>query len=137
MPTTSHRGDERRFATTAHKFHIPVMGTGFTIDTPLKVARFGIDSVIQIVDDILIEQMRKVHSGRAGEPYEKIGDDEEDARARRITAYLNLVHRLVQRQMEAVKDQPFEPGTDLTRYFEMLPELSMSHCASTAGLVPR
>lgn len=108
--------------TTLHDFHIPVMGTGFTIDTPLKVARFGIDSVIQIVDDVLIEQMRKVHSERAGEPYQEITDDEEDARARRITAYLNLVHLLVQRQMEVMRSLPFEPDNDLTRYFEMLPE---------------
>ena len=27
-----------------HTFHIPVMGTGYTIDTPLKVAHFGISS---------------------------------------------------------------------------------------------
>ncbi len=110
---------------TVHDFHIPVMGTGFTIDTPLKVARFGIDSVIQIVDDVLIEQMRKVHSERHGEPYEPIGDDADDARARRITAYLNLIHLLVERQMEVVKSESFEPGTDLTRYFEMLPEGSL------------
>ena len=37
-----------------HSFHIPVMGLGFTIDTPLKVAHYGIDSVISIVDDDLI-----------------------------------------------------------------------------------
>ena len=42
-----------------HSFHIPVMGIGFTIDTPLKVAPFCIDSVISIVDDIIIEQMRE------------------------------------------------------------------------------
>lgn len=107
---------------TVHEFHIPVMGTGFTIDTPLKVARFGIDSVIQIVDDVLIEQMRKFHSDLNGEPYEPIADGEDDARARRITAYLNLIHLLVERQMDAVKSESFEPGTDLTRYFEMLPE---------------
>ena len=106
---------------TVHDFHIPVMGTGFTIDTPLKVARFGIDSVIQIVDDVLIEQMRKFHSERHGEPYEAIADDADDARARRITAYLNLIHLLVERQMDAIRKEPFEPGTDLTRYFEMLP----------------
>jgi hypothetical protein len=98
------------------------MGTGFTIDTPLKVARFGIDSVIQIVDDVLIEQMRKVHSERNGESFEAIDDDDDDARARRITAYLNLIHMLVERQMDVVKNEPFEPGTDLTRYFEMLPQ---------------
>ena len=27
---------------SAHTFHIPVMGTGFTIDTPLRVAKYGI-----------------------------------------------------------------------------------------------
>jgi len=108
--------------TTVHGFHIPVMGTGFTIDTPLKVARFGIDSVIQIVDDILIEQMRKVHCERNGESFEAIDDDDDDARARRITAYLNLIHMLVERQMDVVKNEAFEPGTDLTRYFEMLPQ---------------
>ena len=106
---------------TVHDFHIPVMGTGFTIDTPLKVARFGIDSVIQIVDDVLIEQMRKFHSERNGEPFEAIADDEDDARARRITAYLNLINLLVERQMDGVRKESFEPGTDLTGYFEMLP----------------
>ncbi len=108
--------------TTVHEFHIPVMGTGFTIDTPLKVARYGIDSVIQIVDDVLIEQMRKVHSERNGEPYEDITDDDHDARARRITAYLNLIHQLVKRQTDTMKELPFEPESDLTRYFELLPE---------------
>ena len=47
--------------TQKHSFHIPVMGLGFTIDTPLKVSQFGIDSVISIVDDILIERMRKMY----------------------------------------------------------------------------
>jgi hypothetical protein len=30
----------------SHAFHIPVLGLGFSIDTPLKVARYGISSVI-------------------------------------------------------------------------------------------
>jgi hypothetical protein len=98
------------------------MGTGFTIDTPLRVARFGIDSVIQIVDDVLIEQMRKVHSIEAGEPYEEITDDQDDSRAQRITEYLNLIHRLVQQQTDQMRSLPFEADSDLTRYFEMLPE---------------
>ena len=42
----------------AHTFHIPVMGIGFTIDTPLKVSQYGIDSVISLVDDILLEKIR-------------------------------------------------------------------------------
>ena len=105
-----------------HTFHIPVMGTGFSIDTPLRVAKYGIASVISLVDDVLIEQMRKLHCRRAEEPYEEIARRDEDARARRITAYLNLVDRLVRRQVQALRESPFEAGSDITRYYEMLPE---------------
>jgi hypothetical protein len=43
----------------SHKFHIPDLGLGYSIDTPLKVGRDGISSVVSIVDDELIERMRK------------------------------------------------------------------------------
>ena len=65
-----------------HLFHIPVMGTGFSIDTPLKVAKFGISSAISLADDSLLEQMRKFHSDRLGLPYIEISDREQDFRAR-------------------------------------------------------
>lgn len=107
---------------TPHTFHIPVMGTGFTIDTPLKVARYGISSVISLVDDILIEQMRKFHCGQSGEIYEEIGPKVRDARALRITAYLNLMDRLVAAQTRRLQASPFESGSEITLYFEMLPE---------------
>ena len=58
-----------------HKFYIPVMGTGFTIDTPLKVARYGISSVVSLVDDVLIEQMRQRLSRNAGQSYAEIGNN--------------------------------------------------------------
>ena len=57
---------------SVHKFHIPVMGLGFTIDSPIKVAHFGIDSVISIVDDDLIEKMRKVYSEKYEYEYSQI-----------------------------------------------------------------
>ena len=41
-----------------HSFHIPVMGLAYTIDSPLRIAAKGIDSVISIVDDELVERMR-------------------------------------------------------------------------------
>ncbi len=87
----------------AHTFHIPVMGTGFTIDTPLSVAKYGISSVVSLVDDALIEQIRKFHCDREGQPYEEIASRDEDPRARRITAYLNLLDRLLTRQVEICK----------------------------------
>ena len=36
-----------------HNFHIPVMGLGFTIDTPLKVAKYGINSTVSIMENSL------------------------------------------------------------------------------------
>jgi hypothetical protein len=108
--------------TRPHSFHIPVMGTGFTIDTPLRVARYGISSVISLVDDVLIENVRRYHAEQAGEPYTEIRSNDEDARARRITAYLNLLDLLIQRQVRDLKAAPFEPGSEITRYYDLLPE---------------
>ena len=51
-------------ASPYHKFHIPVMGLGFTIDTPVKIARYGINSAISIVEDNLIEQMREFYCNK-------------------------------------------------------------------------
>jgi hypothetical protein len=107
-----------------HSFHIPVMGLGFTIDTPLKVARFGISSVISIIDDQLVERMREFHCLQNGEEYISIPDSDEDRRAKRITAYLNLVGRLVEKQVIALRSEPFIKGNDIVKYFEMLPDES-------------
>ncbi|MEN8007750.1 MAG: hypothetical protein ABFS42_12090 [Candidatus Krumholzibacteriota bacterium] len=105
-----------------HKFYIPVMGTGFTIDTPVKVARYGISSVISLVDDTLIEQMRKRLSGKSGREYVEIPDSDEDSRASRITSYLNMMDEMIEGQMEKLRGSLFEAGSEITRYFEMLPE---------------
>ena len=107
---------------TPHTFHIPVMGTGFMIDAPLRVAKYGISSVLSLVDDVLIEQMRKFHCEKAGEPYAEISSEEEDSRARRITAYLDLLDRLIRRQVKLLQASPFQAGSEITRYCEMLPE---------------
>jgi hypothetical protein len=105
-----------------HKFYIPVMGTGFTIDTPLKVARYGISSVVSLVDDTLIEQMRKRLSGDQGKEYAEIPDTDEDSRASRITSYLNMMDEMIESQVEKLRTSLFEAGSEITRYFEMLPE---------------
>ncbi|EKE00817.1 MAG: hypothetical protein ACD_21C00268G0004 [uncultured bacterium] len=105
-----------------HDFYIPVMGTGFTIDSPLFVAKYGISSVISLVDDVLIEQMRKFWCEKSGEPYEPINSQDKDARAKRITAYLNLMQKIIDQQIADIKASPFEPNSEITRYFEMLPK---------------
>ena len=105
-----------------HSFTIPVMGIAFTIDSPLKVGRYGISSTVSLVDDLFLEQMRKHHCDLNGLNFEPIPRQAPDGRARRTTAYLNLLHRLLNQQIEEVRAQDFVPGSDLTRYFELLPE---------------
>ena len=105
-----------------HTFHMPVMGTGFTVDSPLRVARYGISSVISLVDDTLIEAMRAKYAIKYGEPYQTINKYDPDWRARRITEYLNLVDRIVQQQFEELRTSPFEPDSEITKYFNLLPD---------------
>jgi hypothetical protein len=104
-----------------HTFHIPVMGLAFTIDTPVKLAHFGISSVVSIIEDQLIEDMRKLYSGIEGIEFNAIPKSAEDYRAKRITAYLNLLHRIVEKKTEDLRSESFKTGNSINKYFEMLP----------------
>ena len=107
-----------------HKFHIPVMGLAYTIDSPVKVARFGISSVISIVEDRLVEMMRRHYYPTINKEYQPISTHEPDYRAKRITDYLNLVNTIVQEQVAKLKNAAFEAGSEIVKYFEMLPDNS-------------
>lgn len=105
-----------------HTFHIPVMGLAYTIDSPIKVARFGISSVISIVEDRLVEMMRSFYYPTIGREYIPISTKEEDYRAKRITDYLDLVNTIVTAQVEKIRSEKFEPGSEIVKYFELLPD---------------
>ena len=105
-----------------HKFHIPVMGLAYTIDSPVKVARYGIASVISIVEDNLIEMMRGYYYPIAKKEFFPIPTSVNDYRAKRITDYLNLVNTLVHDQVEKLKKTAFETGSEIVKYFTMLPD---------------
>ncbi len=107
-----------------HTFHIPVLGVGYSVDAPAKVAKYGISSVISIVDDILLEQLRKHYYQKMNKPYVQISSKDEDSRAKRVTAYLNLMNEIVKEQFEKVRLSAFEKGSEITKYFEMLPDVS-------------
>jgi len=107
-----------------HSFHIPVMGLGFTIDTPVRVAKYGISSVISIVDDILIEKMRGIYCEKLNIPYEPITEKAEDFRANRITAYLNLIDDIVKDNFDELKNSFSEDRTEVEKYMNMLPDNS-------------
>ena len=98
------------------------MGLAFTIDSPVKVARFGISSVISIMEDRLIEMMRNHYYNYINEPFIPISTREDNYREKRITDYLNLVSRMVSGQIDKLKNSVFETGSEIVKYFEMLPE---------------
>lgn len=100
------------------------MGLAYTIDSPIKVAQFGISSVISLLEDTLIEKMRSYYYPKIKEEYIPINTDEPDYRAKRITDYLNLINKIVHEQIEKLKASTFETGSDIVQYFEMLPDNS-------------
>jgi len=107
----------------AHDFHVPVMGTAFTIDTPYKVARFGISSVVSIGDDELCETMRKYYCEKHNILYTPISKETDlDYRALRISSYLDLLHELIQSQIKHMKSTEFEENSDNTKFFQLLKE---------------
>lgn len=107
-----------------HTFHIPVLGVGYSVDAPLKVSRFGISSVMSIIDDTLLEKLREHYLTELQQSYEPILITEEDSRARRITAYCNMVNWIAREQMIEVRNSGFHEGSDLHKYYEMLPDHS-------------
>ncbi len=105
-----------------HQFHIPVMGLGFTIDSPFKIAHFGINSAVSVMEDDLLEKMRAHYTLLFNKPYTFIDKSQTDSRAKRVKAYTELMH--------VVTDALFHQGlsqmngkTDFEkRYMELLPD---------------
>lgn len=106
---------------TPHQFHIPVMGLAFTVDTPIKVAKYGIDSVLSIIDNQMLEQMREVICHNENIQYVVIDKNTEDYKAKRITAYLNLLNEIVKKQFDEINSSNFETNADFNIYFDILP----------------
>ena len=107
-----------------HTFHIPVMGLAYTIDSPIRVAKYGISSVISIIDDDLIEKMSAFYSSKFNLPYQEITQKMHDYRAMRITSYLNLVDKIVKDKFENFKNELSESKQALDNYIAMLPNKS-------------
>ncbi|GAA4033146.1 hypothetical protein GCM10022386_16910 [Flavobacterium cheonhonense] len=107
-----------------HTFHIPVMGLAYTIDSPIRLAHYGISSVISITDDELIEKMRAFYSRKFSLPYREITQKCHDYRAERIKHYLNLVDTVVKDKFERFKIELAENKTTLDNYIAMLPNQS-------------
>lgn len=107
-----------------HTFHIPVMGTAFTADSPLKVAHYGINTVIALADDVLLERLRKYYSDLNDIYYDEIKNNTVDYRADRITAYLDVVNKIVSDKFDEFTNSTKDKFDEVKKYFKMLPESS-------------
>lgn len=107
-----------------HTFHIPVMGLAYTIDSPIRIAQYGISSVVSITDDDLIEKMRAFYSEKFSIPYQEITQKIHDYRAERITHYLNLMDTIVNDKFEKFKHEITESKSSLENYIALLPNKS-------------
>ena len=110
--------------TSSHTFHIPVMGTAFTADSALKVAHYGINTVIALADDVLLERLRKYYSGLNNFSYEEIKNNTKDYRADRITSYLNMVNKIASAKFEEFTTTTKDKFEEVKKYFAMLPDSS-------------
>jgi hypothetical protein len=107
-----------------HSFHIPVLGLGYSIDTPINVAPYGISSVISLVDDTLIESMREFYCKKFDIPFQEISKKVDDFRAKRIASYLNLIEEIVNKKVDELKNVAVHAGSELEKYIDMLPDTS-------------
>ncbi len=107
-----------------HTFHIPVMGLAYTIDSPIRVAQYGISSVISIIDDELLEKMNAFYSKKFNLPYQEITKKAQNYRAERITSYLNLVDTIVKDKFSKFKVELSESKLALEHFMATLPNKS-------------
>ncbi|MGI9525679.1 MAG: hypothetical protein ACR2MS_01055 [Weeksellaceae bacterium] len=107
-----------------HNFHIPVMGLAYTIDSPIRVAHYGISSVISIIDDELIDKMNAFYSKKFNLPYQEISKKAQDYRAERITSYLNLVDTIVKEKSTKLRLELTESKLALEKFIATLPNKS-------------
>jgi len=108
----------------SHTFHIPVMGLSFTLDSPIKVAKYGISSVISIVDDVIVEKINEYYSSKFELPFKATSTKDEDYRAKRITSYLNTIDTIVKQKFEDLKKSFDQKSSEFEKYMEMLPDIS-------------
>ncbi|MFP3595354.1 hypothetical protein [Chryseobacterium sp. SIMBA_029] len=107
-----------------HNFHIPVMGLAYTIDSPIRVAQYGISSVISIIDDEIIERMKDFYAKKFNLDYLGISTKTEDYRAKRITDYLDMMDDIVNEKFEAFKQEITKNKETLKNFIGILPNTS-------------
>ena len=107
-----------------HSFHIPVMGLAYTIDSPIRIAQYGISSVISIIDDEIIEKMKNFYSKKFNLNYPEILIMINDYRAKRITDYLNMIDDIINEKFKTFKLEISRNTESLKHFIAILPNSS-------------
>jgi len=107
-----------------HTFHIPVMGLAYTIDSPIRVAQYGISSVVSIIDDDIIEKMKNFYNSKFNLNYQEISKKTEDYRAKRITDYLDMMDDVVTKKFDAFKEEISKSKESLQNFLSIIPQYS-------------
>ncbi|WP_407402520.1 hypothetical protein [Chryseobacterium sp.] len=107
-----------------HNFHIPVMGLSYTIDSPIRLAQFGITSVVSIIDDEIIEKMKNFYNKKFNLNYQDISTKVEDYRAKRITDYLDMMDEIVHQKFSSFKTEISKNREALKNFISILPNTS-------------
>ncbi|WP_209390346.1 hypothetical protein [Chryseobacterium sp. RR2-3-20] len=107
-----------------HTFHIPVMGLAYTIDSPIRVAQYGISSVVSIIDDDIIEKMKNFYNSKFNLNYQEISKKTEDYRAKRITDYLDMMDDVVTKKFDSFKEEISKSKESLQNFLSIIPQYS-------------
>ena len=94
------------------------------VDSALKVARYGIDSVLSLSGQSLHEKLRKFHSEKLGIPFKEITKKVDDYKAKRTTAYLNFLDDQITKTFDNYRNSPLHYKRDIEKYIELLPNNS-------------
>ncbi len=97
------------------------MGIGFTVDSALKVARYGINSVMSLSGQALQEELREYYSKKFDISYKKITNKEDDYKAKRTTAYLNFLDDKITKTFDDYKNSPIEYKSEIEKYIDLSP----------------
>lgn len=107
-----------------HNFHIPVMGLGFTIDTPLKVAKYGINSTVSIMDNELVETVRQSICEEYNLQFVAVTQNDTDFQAERVTKYLNTLVEIIALQEQEIRELRGKAWEVIRKYIQLLPDKS-------------
>src|ERR1035437_4158545 len=68
--------------------------------------------------------MREIYSTKFDIPFQAISEAIDDFRAKRITAYLNVLDEVVKQKFEELKNSLQKKGSELEKYIDLLPDFS-------------